>query len=959
MSSLARLGRQMEEMRRRLDADANSPQLGYSSIESGKIDEYAGDTLVQTIGTQHDGTHTTAQFNGAVPPTPAGFFTTDGTESFAVTWDGSFAGNGIVAPMDFLRVDVHAAGSSGFTPTPATRVGEITAALGGQVSIVLPAGTYYVKLVTVSQSGVMSPASDFVEVDSWPVVVTTDGFAPASSPTPEPLPGSDAIYIRFTPIVNADEVIYDLHASVTPSFTHSALTKVGETKGSLVTMKGMPGAAPVNPGDPDPRKLEFGTTYYLQLVARDADGEAPPSAEVAAYIIKLPGGSIEDNTVTASQVLAGSFTGEEFAGEVFIGSQFKTASVGQRLEFGVDGIKQYRSDNTRRFYVPPTDAEDVYIDAQVRARGLQVTGGSSFESTENAIEKDAVMRLAAGVSSPSTPLSATVYYDRVRPDSTPQTGSLGTFAFNATEVRSIVWNPAGLFNMYQNRTDGTRIWRFNPDGTYNSHVDFPDWDICNETWLPGDPTGWIMFRFIPAGQQYYVNHSGVNNTYSRTNSSRIPWIGHNATQIFVGEISTGALPRSAILGFRAGGLNPVSGSALPAPSSTITTNTSRSWDGVNSQVIFGSFPGASGTSRYAISEVGGTSTLRMFDTSGNWTDDDFDAPPTNKRGFLHDGTNFWTLGEDGWLYKHTNVTWPAATSSTWWSQATLRDDNATGGVHETKPGPVTPVAFTMKRRATYRVTFPPVPYAGGVDDPNKWVLYTGRGASVPANAAMFEQGTASNAALVLDVASLTTSGTNPPTNNNFPGATPGEIRSDDLLLRIKGDASIQADKISATNIRVGTSYGSADPVAIDGPYWNGWVSGAALAAHDTLTTLVTFTAEGSPNSSGITVATGIFTVPRAGRYNFRAQLYWALEATPVATRLLQVVSVSPSLTISSHTTEASSLGEVVNVIDKDYRATAGQQFFFRWRHRQGAGQTRAPQVASLDLSWVQIKYIGA
>lgn len=963
-SSLRELAKQIAHLDKRVRAIGSGTQLAYSSIEDGALQGYNADgAKTMIIGKQWDGTYAPIVQNGPIPPTPTLAIIENGIASFTVQWDGGFVG--AITPMDFLRVDAHVGTSADFVPSHDNRLFSFSAPTGGKQSINVDAGTYYIKLVCWTLAGSVSLSTEASIAVSNDVVVTSDGDAPAASPTPDALPGVEAIYLRWLAIANGDPVTYDIHISTTPAFTHGPLTKVGETQGSFYTLKGLPGSAPADPSDPDLRKLQFGATYYIQLVARDADGEAPPSAEIPAYVIQMPGSSIEANTITAVQVLAGSFTGEEFAGEVFIGSQFKTADAGQRLEWGVDGIAQFRSDESRRFYVPPTDSEDIYIDAQIVARGLQIKNGASFEGPENAIEKDAVIRLASGVSSPTTAVSASVYYDRIRPAATAQTGPLGTFALNATEVRSMSWNPANLFNVYQNRTNGTRVWRFNTDGSYNSHSDMVDWDVCNETWLPGDPDGWMLFRFIPSGaaNQYYVVHNNVFNTFSRANGARIPWIGNNGSQIFTGEISPGALPRSAVLGFRSGGMA-ADGAAWPAATSTITTNTSRSWDGVNTQVIYGSFAGGSGGPRYAISEVGGTATLRMFNASGTWTDDDFDAPPSVKRGFLHDGTNFWTLGEDGWLYKHTNITWPAATSSTWWSQATLRDDNATGGTHETKPGPTTPVAFTMKRRATYRVTFPPVPYAGGVDDPNKWVLYTGRGASVPTNSAMFEQGTASNANLTLDVPSLVTTGTNPPTTNNFPGATPGEIRSDDLSMRIKGDGSGLFATLAAPSVRVGTTYAAGDNVAIEGPYWYGWISSQAAVASGTITTITGYTAEGSPNSSGITLATGIFTVPRAGRYLVRGQLYWA-PTTPTAaagTRLLQAVSVSPSLVIASHTLIPDTTRDTVNQINKEIRLAAGQQIFFRFRHLQGGtapGANIGPSVGSLDLSFVNLRYIGA
>ncbi|MEU9238579.1 hypothetical protein [Streptomyces sp. NPDC048385] len=81
----------------------------------------------------------------------------------AATWEGTFT-DAVAAPLDFARVEVHAAGLDNFTPGTATLRGTLESPRGGTLTI--PAEQrLYVRLLTRSSSGVASPPS----VQSGPV----------------------------------------------------------------------------------------------------------------------------------------------------------------------------------------------------------------------------------------------------------------------------------------------------------------------------------------------------------------------------------------------------------------------------------------------------------------------------------------------------------------------------------------------------------------------------------------------------------------------------------------------------------------------------------------------------------------------------------------------------------------------------------------------------------------------
>lgn len=105
----------------------------------------------------------------------------------------------------------------------------------------------------------------------------SDGVAPtAASPNPGFLAGPGWILCTWTPIVNHDRVVYEVHLSRTPGFTPGAGTLVGETTSNEYLIRTDPTLSniPINPNQ----------QYCLEVRAKDADGYAPRSAaQVLGY----------------------------------------------------------------------------------------------------------------------------------------------------------------------------------------------------------------------------------------------------------------------------------------------------------------------------------------------------------------------------------------------------------------------------------------------------------------------------------------------------------------------------------------------------------------------------------------------------------------------------------------------------------------------------------------------------
>lgn len=97
----------------------------------------------------------------------------------------------------------------------------------------------------------------------------TDGFAPSASPQPVVVAGLGYLYAEWLPVSNADPVDYEVHISTVSGFTPDSTTWL-QTVGSTFTFIRTDAA-----GAP----LDYDTTYFVRLIAKDPDGAALPGAQ--------------------------------------------------------------------------------------------------------------------------------------------------------------------------------------------------------------------------------------------------------------------------------------------------------------------------------------------------------------------------------------------------------------------------------------------------------------------------------------------------------------------------------------------------------------------------------------------------------------------------------------------------------------------------------------------------------
>jgi len=705
----------------------------------------------------------------------------------------------------------------------------------------------------IASTALENAAAAQAQLDEVLVEIGTDGVPPLSSPTPILTPSIKTFMVRVTPVANVDPVIYDYHVSTDPNLgsIYDASTLLLSTNAWMTTVYGLPGPDP-DPGEPDERILQPEVTYYVLVQARDGDGAAPPSEVASIVLKKITGPDVAAETFTGEHFVGGSFTGREFAGEIITATDFKTGSVGQRTIWGRSGIQQYTQDEKLTVNMP-SDGSVNMIDAEIVARGLTAKEGIAMEG-ESEVKAGAKIVLSSGISAPTTSPQMINYWETVRPNFSPQLGPLGAFNLVPGEVMHVHWNAAeSMFNIFQFRANGTRLWRCDTSGnpgTFTADDDFVNWEICGQTVIAsGSKAGtYRMQRYLPQGNAWYVDGPPGLNQFTRTNVNRRPMVGNNGTDLFIAETLAN---NSVQVTYR--NMNP-HGATISAPTSTFTSAASIFGASLVSAER-GNFDVAA--DRYAFSERYFNYNSKMFSISGstltNVAGHSWEIPIT-RLGQAWDGTRFWTYGNDGLFYKHTSTVWdPASTSSVLWAKSSYYD--SVGTTHETDLGPVRKLPLAA-RRAITRVVLPEIQGAGGVDEPNANRLYMARGATQPADSSFKLQ--YSGATLVVDLTSISGAGATH-TTTPFPDSTPGWMENSAGTLELSGDGRATFVSVTETEAKP-HSYAR-------------YLTSAGLAT--STTTYVTLTGWTVQESSSITYSSGVWTCPVAGRYRIAAAVSYA------------------------------------------------------------------------------------
>ena len=136
---------------------------------------------------------------------------------------------------------------------------------------------------------------EFIDPGTLPPPVMTDGLAPATSPAPTVFGGVLSLFVTWVAVANPDPVTYEVHVSTSSGFTPGVGTFAGESRGTLFVIRHLPGTT--NPP-------AYGTTYFVKVIAKDADGAAAASSEDSATPEEGMAEAIVADLIAANAIIA-------------------------------------------------------------------------------------------------------------------------------------------------------------------------------------------------------------------------------------------------------------------------------------------------------------------------------------------------------------------------------------------------------------------------------------------------------------------------------------------------------------------------------------------------------------------------------------------------------------------------------------------------------------------------------
>jgi hypothetical protein len=258
----------------------------------------------------------------ASSPTPT---VLSGLGSLYVTWTP-------VTNADIVTYEVHMSTTTGFTPSGATKVMEVAGSLANlkydaSGAALVYGTTYFVKLIAKDKDGSAAAGSQgsgtIAKVTAGDINTISgtqvhDGSAPSSSPTPTVKTGLGYLFVYWTGVTNNDPVTYEVHISTTTGFTPSGTTKVFETSDT---------SAIIRTADSSGTLLSYGTTYFVKLIAKDADGSAAAGTQGSGSISQVAAADIVANTITASQIASNTITASQIAANTITASQIAANTI--------------------------------------------------------------------------------------------------------------------------------------------------------------------------------------------------------------------------------------------------------------------------------------------------------------------------------------------------------------------------------------------------------------------------------------------------------------------------------------------------------------------------------------------------------------------------------------------------------------------------------------------------------
>lgn len=217
-----------------------------------------------------------------------------------------------IANVDPVTYEVHVSLTSGFTAGPTTKLGEVTEGTFYFVRT-LADGTpltyganVFVRIIAKDGDGAAGQSAQAFaapqqvntgDAGSIAIDALSDGAIPSTSPNaPTITSGIGYLLARWTFISNNDPVMYEVHISDTSGFLPGANTLVGSTPSNYFFIRnvgsGLGGGA-----------LVYGTTYYIKIRAKDADGTQNAGTQSSGFTVQANTADIAVGAITAASAI--------------------------------------------------------------------------------------------------------------------------------------------------------------------------------------------------------------------------------------------------------------------------------------------------------------------------------------------------------------------------------------------------------------------------------------------------------------------------------------------------------------------------------------------------------------------------------------------------------------------------------------------------------------------------------
>ena len=758
---------ELEKLKNGQQAKGSSPQLGHSAIHDGKIDEFRGETLVQRIGKQVDGTNTTSQFNGPTPPAPSVPTVQPRVGGAVVRWDGTWAG-GAVAPMDLARIDVHILSAPDEDPMLSRPAGSIVAQGWGEASINLSDGAYWAVLVARTTSGMFA-----ISGVSDPVAVSTT-IGPTEPPEDVPVPTAEAAAVGGVqatwPAVDG-ATWYEVAASLEPGVPEdgSAPTTIRTplTRGQIFAVGGAP--------------LTTTAAVYMKVRAGNDLGATAWSAEISAAPrtadAVITAAFIASMEIQAQQIVAGVIESDlGLLAKLMVGGFVEIDGITSSITIYAD------VDHTQPLV--QLRPEGSVFRGRVIADDISVLNGLILIGTTSQLASGAVMTLMSGVADPATP--PTVSFNTI--------GSTWPTVPSGFTERGISWDAIDgcwirlLVSTAVDIAGLCRVQRISTAGAVLGYV-----TLGNVTGIGEDDLNSIT----RSGAFYYsvITHStdarrrvgrweAVNGAYSAMSNPTLPsiWIGRTA----VGKSVDGNLVHAGVM--EQGGVRGIAWEIIDPDDMSMGFSHpyyDGSWDPTwSTNIMYASMDSYSFPAARIVVVAG--STARAFD----YTDVTTGTAPAYDDDFAFDlGGSVATGG----AARNASGVWYSVVSnqqlqrySEWLPETGEGNVYAVyannDGTYHTAHSPMgESLALHRRRFATVTVDSMPDGVTGAT-------VYALASPTTPATTALLGRPeTMVNGSVTFDP-SVAGSGA-PPTSSTFPGGVPSEFKSANEKFIVRGDGS--------------------------------------------------------------------------------------------------------------------------------------------------------------------------